>query len=214
MTHPPLPPVAEPSGDRPARLRDRLREETRPEHEALDALFETMFRPDAAALYATFLRMNREAHRAIEPRLAGGALPEDLAPGGERRRAAERDCAALGLPDASAPHERDLAARLLPERPTRFEALGMAYVLEGSRLGARFMLKALARGEAGADARNGLPAHYLEASGDTRPFADLLKAMERASAREGDEAVRAARATFRYFTALATGRSFEETAQA
>ncbi len=206
----PAGPIA--SSEPDARLRDRLRAETRGEHEALDALFADMLEPGSGDLYTTFLRMNREAHRAIEPLLA----PADLAFDASRREAAERDCAALGLGSETAPAERERARTLLPSRPGRAEAFGMAYVLEGSRLGARFMIKALRAEGRDADSRKDLPTHYLEASGDTRPFADLLKAMEVASLSrsEADTAVEAARTTFRYFRALALGSDIGGTAQA
>ena len=185
------------AGDRePPTLRERLRTETRQDHEALDALFDGMLEDESHGRYRGFVAMNLLAHRAIEPRLVGALAEAGWQPG-DRLEAAERDAHALGL-ETVEPPPFALAPLALPA------AFGVAYVLEGSRLGARFMLKALQAREADAT-RNGLPTHYLQASGDPSPFRNLLTAMNEAGMTEDDQtlAVEAARQTFRYFRQIA-----------
>lgn len=180
------------------RLRDRLRLETRSEHEALDAGFDGMLAPGAEALYAQFLLTNRAGHEAVEPILRRSPLavfnPAIWEPGG-RLEALTADCRALALPRFAAPTRLDLS-------PALPEALGAAYVLEGSRLGAAFLLKALRRSSTAH-----LPVRYLLASRDPEPFRRLLGVMNGAdlSERDGDRAVAAANQTFRTFRALAEG---------
>jgi heme oxygenase len=185
------------AGDRePPTLRERLRTETRQDHEALDALFDGMLQDEGDGRYRGFVAMNLLAHRAIEPRLVSALAEAGWQPG-DRLEAAERDAHALGL-ETVEPPPFALAPLALPA------AFGVAYVLEGSRLGARFMLKALQAREADAT-RNGLPTHYLQASGDPSPFRNLLTAMNEAGMTEEDQtlAVEAARQTLRYFRQIA-----------
>lgn len=183
--------------DRPAAgdetLRDRLRAETREPHEALDARFAAMMGGERA-VYARFLAMNRDAHAALEPLLARSPLGETWRADG-RLAAARRDCDALGLAEPAAPSRFERAEL------TRAEAFGVAYVLEGSRLGAKFLLRGLARDPA----RNSMPTHYLQASSDAGPFAGLLRSMAETGLPrdEFDASVEAARATFRFFGRLA-----------
>ncbi|MBB3997011.1 biliverdin-producing heme oxygenase [Aureimonas pseudogalii] len=180
----------------PPTLRERLRIETRQDHEALDALFDGMLEDESDRRYRGFVAMNLLAHRAIEPRLVGALAEAGWQPG-DRLEAAERDARALGL-EAAEPPPFPLAPLAVPA------AFGVAYVLEGSRLGARFMLKALKAREADAP-RNRLPTHYLQASGDPSPFRNLLTAMNEAGMTEDDQtlAIEAARRTFRYFRQIA-----------
>ncbi|WP_156369400.1 biliverdin-producing heme oxygenase [Aureimonas sp. Leaf324] len=187
----PAPSRAEPS------LRDRLRTDTRDAHEALDASFSDMFADASGAQYRRFIAMNREAHEAIEPVLAGSPLGRPGAGGdhADRLDAAQRDAQALGI------EPRPASPFPLP-RPDIFEAFGIAYVLEGSRLGAKYMLRAINRDERLSGAR--WPTHYLEASSDARPFTRLLDRMAAEPASEDDmrRATAAADATFRYFRML------------
>ncbi len=192
----PLP--ASPSQDHPApSLRDRLRADTREAHEALDASFAGMFSDPEGAHYRRFIAMNLAAHEAIEPVLAASplGLMEDGTPETPRLRAARQDARQLGLPDIS-PGRFPLPA------PDLAEAFGIAYVLEGSRLGAKYMSRAIKRDTSGGDTR--WPTYYLEASADVRPFTRLL---ERMAAEPVDEAgirraVEAADTTFRFFRML------------
>ena len=176
-----------------ARLRDRLRAETRAEHEALDAGFAEMLAPGREALYARFLLTNRAGHEAVEPLLSRSPLPwtDD-----GRLAALRADCRALRLPRLRPP------AVPAGPRPTLPDALGAAYVLEGSRLGAAFLLKALRRNPA-----SGLPVRYLQASSDPAPFRRLIGLANETdwSQAEMDRAVASANRTFRTFRALAEG---------
>ncbi|WP_182086825.1 biliverdin-producing heme oxygenase [Aureimonas sp. ME7] len=186
-----------PAAARPS-LRDRLRSDTREAHEALDASFADMFGDAEGARYRRFLRMNHLAHEAIEPILSGSPLDwtgRD-APDAGRLAAVRRDAEAIGLPPEPAPG--------FPiENPDLPEALGIAYVLEGSRLGAKFMLRALKR--EGAGSGDPWPTAYLEASSDARPFAHLIERMDAEPMNEGmvRRAVSAADETFRFFQRLA-----------
>lgn len=188
---------ASPSSSRPApSLRDRLRADTREAHEALDASFAGMFADATGAEYRRFIAMNLAAHEAIEPVLAQSPLGR-LQDEGETGRldAARRDASELGVEAASGP------VFPLPG-PDIFEAFGVAYVLEGSRLGAKYMSRAIKRDRNVNGA--GLPTAYLEASSDARPFTRLLDRMAAEAADEADvrRAVAAAEATFRYFRSL------------
>lgn len=189
---------AAPIPDRATSLRDRLRRDTRTEHEALDARFEGMFAEPGLPRYGGFLAMNLAAHRAIEPILAASPLAgAGWSPTG-RLEALERDAGTLGLDTA---HE-GIPAFPIPA-PTLPQAFGIAYVLEGSRLGARFMAKALRADPAGP--RNAMPMAYLDMSSDPAPFRGLLAAMA-ASGPGGDEealSVIAADETFRFFREIA-----------
>ncbi len=185
--------------ERAARLRDRLRAETRVEHEKLDALFADMLEPGQEDLYASFLRTNRAGHAAVEPLLDRGPLRE-TAPDwscGSRLEALEDDCRTHALAPLGAPSV-PLPGSGLPE------ALGMAYVLEGSRLGAAFLLKALRRQTPGSETRS---TRYLEVSSDPEPFRRVIGALNAVSLsnEEADRMIVAANQTFRYFRALAEG---------
>lgn len=175
-------------------LRDRLRADTREAHEALDARFAAMMAGDTNR-YALFLVMNRDAHAAIEPLLAAGPLAGAWQATG-RLEAVRRDCQVLGLGE-----ERAEPPRFGLDAGSRAAAFGLAYVLEGSRLGAKYLLRALAR----APARNPLPTHYLEASSDAGPFTGLMRAMARESfsPAEFSRSTEVARHTFRFFGRLA-----------
>lgn len=188
--------IPAPSRSEPS-LRDRLRADTQAAHEALDASFADMFADTSGGQYRRFIAMNLQAHEAIEPVLAQSPLGRPGADGdhADRLDAARRDAEVLGVePRAAAPFS-------LP-RPDIFEAFGIAYVLEGSRLGAKYMSRAIKRDERLSGAR--WPTHYLEASSDARPFTWLLDRMAAEPAGEADmrRAVAAADATFRYFRML------------
>ncbi|WP_061930797.1 biliverdin-producing heme oxygenase [Aureimonas sp. AU22] len=188
---------ASPSSQSVPSLRDRLRADTREAHEALDASFAGMFADATGTRYARFIAMNRAAHAAIDPVLAASplaGLKDEEAPA-DRLDAAHRDALALGL--APAP-----PVRFPLPGPDLFEAFGIAYVLEGSRLGAKYMLRAIKIDQRTDDVR--WPTDYLEASSDARPFTRLLDRMaaERADEPAIRRAVEAADVTFRFFRSL------------
>ena len=156
-----------------------------------------MLEPGATVLYEGFLRMNLAAHRQIEPILAASAIANVTPPWqlGHRLEALEADARAFGV-SAAPSRPFPIAA------PDLSQAFGMAYVLEGSRLGAKFLLKGLAR----APAQN-RPVGYLQASSDPEPFRRLLAALDREALSPPDieRMVDAANRTFQYFRALTEG---------
>jgi heme oxygenase (biliverdin-IX-beta and delta-forming) len=105
-----------------------------------------------------------------------------------RRAALARDLAALGLPPLSTAAE---------STPSRAFGVGLLYVLEGSRLGARFLARRVRRG--GAD----LPIAYLSHGDDAdlwRSFLVWLEAQPKVGL-QTDEAVAGARYGFQCFSA-------------
>jgi len=128
-------------------LRDRLRAATTDSHAALDATV-SGWRLQSATGYGAFLSASAAALAPLEQALERAGVAEWLPdwPTRARRAALAEDLAALGLSGpAFAPAEVSSPA---------FGA-GLLYVLEGSRLGARF----LSRQVRAADA--GLPLAYL-----------------------------------------------------
>ena len=126
-------------------LRERLRAATAESHAALDATV-SAFGVETPAGYAAFLAGSAAALVPLElglERVGVGAWLPDW-PRRARREALARDLAALELaPPASEP------ARI----PSPAFGAGLLYVLEGSRLGARFLVR-----RAGAA---GAPRAYL-----------------------------------------------------
>jgi heme oxygenase len=129
-----------PNGSREAEtLRDRLRRATGPAHGRLDSAFaglDLRLRPD----YERFLLVNARVVPALEQAMERGGIERVLPdwPGRRRAAALRRDLRRLGL---AAPLPTPLPAAL--ESGTAFGQLGIAYALEGSRLGARLLLRAV-----------------------------------------------------------------------
>ena len=128
-------------------LRDRLRAATADSHAALDAAV-SGWRLQTAAGYGAFLSASAAALSPLEHALERAGVTDWLPdwPARARRTALARDLAVLGL---SAPISEPA------EVASPAFGAGVLYVLEGSRLGARF----LARQVRAADA--GLPLAYL-----------------------------------------------------
>lgn len=121
-------------------LRDTIREATRRSHARLDAAINwvDLCRPD---YYASFLRGQAEALLPLESALERHGI-HDLLPDWESRRrtpALEHDLAALDIGVDPLP-----VPRLGPENDLTPELLGITYVLEGSRMGARVILSRIA----------------------------------------------------------------------
>ena len=122
----------------PSELRAHLRAATRDVHGDLDRRFAAILDPAADSLYRAFLRMNAACHGVLEAWLAA-RLPRPVA--GLRRPltgALEADMAALALEPVP------VAEPWPPFAPSRRglpEAAGVLYVVDGSRLGARMILK-------------------------------------------------------------------------
>ena len=166
-------------------LRQTLRTRTDDLHEELDSLlgrFDLGHRSEYREFLITHARVLPAVERALEQGGIAGILPDWDA----HRRAPllERDLAALGetLPEPIA---------VAPASGTP-ELLGTAYVIEGSRLGSRFLAKRV--GDA-------MPAEYLHAAGQQRAWPALLTALDDAelAPAEVDRAVEAARGCFALF---------------
>lgn len=135
--------------------------------------------------YRRFLGFHARTVPAIEGALAAAGLAELVDGWGEGRRseALKSDLSALG-------HSMPAPAPA-PPITTTAEALGAAYVLEGSRLGGRVL-----RGRVGKH----LPARFLGES-THNPWPHVVAALDRHlhSEADVDEARLAARRTFGFF---------------
>ena len=113
---------------------EHLRSATSDAHDRLDAAFSSLNLKDLDD-YRTFLIAHARAYLPVEAAIA--AAPDAWLPEGwrsiRRSEALEADCAAMGLGinDEFEPPTLDSAA----------EIAGALYVLEGSRLGARFLTR-------------------------------------------------------------------------
>lgn len=179
----------------PRTLRDALRAATSQSHARLDALFEAVTDPARSELYERFIVMNHAGHEASEPVLVDSPLLQVLPewPTWSRLPALRLDMAEMRLPPLALP-------AFAPARPDLPQAVGIAYVLEGSRLGAAVIHRQLQKS---LSSRRGpaLACHYLrDGAGGRhfRSFIDTVSALdwnERSLNRAGEAAV----ATFDYF---------------
>jgi len=159
-------------------LRTKLRAATADEHRRT----EDSFAANLAALpdsYGDFLDAHARAFPAIGRALAFGL---DWAPWRTRWFDLQSDLAAL---DRNQP-----PALTLPPVTSGAEALGMAYVLEGSRLGGTVILKRIPAG---------LPVSYLRGALDRAPWQRLLALLETVVPADEAAAIAGARAAFRAF---------------
>ncbi|WP_227026743.1 biliverdin-producing heme oxygenase [Corallococcus soli] len=188
-------------------LLQRLKTETRSHHERTEGVVRLMDAHLTPGDYQRHLEDFYGLYVPLEARLAGplSALGPALALGSRwKAPLLEEDLRALG-------HDAASLARLpraspLPSIPGLAEALGCAYVLEGSTLGGQLILRHLAR-HFGSDARVGTFA-FFRAYGEQvgpmwRAFGDVLtQASERAASEAFDAAVvQGARDTFDAFAA-------------
>lgn len=122
-------------------LRQRLRLETRSDHEALDQAVDLIGRPPDFAQYRSLLTRLYGLHSRIEPVLAL-VLPPSLIAHRSRLDALRHDLVGCGIaPDTFhtiAPIDR------LPVIANRAAALGVFYVMEGSTLGGQIIARHLA----------------------------------------------------------------------
>ena len=166
-------------------LRQALRRGTEDLHEALDERLGRFDLGDPAD-YRAFLKIHARVLPPVERALEEGGIAAILADWESHRRAPllQRDLAALG---EAMPLPVDVAA--VEGAPA---LLGTAYVVEGSRLGSRF----LSRRVGGA-----MPAEYLIAAGQQKAWPALLDALDKAglAPADGDRALAAARACFGLF---------------
>ncbi|MCP1198815.1 biliverdin-producing heme oxygenase [Notoacmeibacter sp. MSK16QG-6] len=143
MTHlSPSPAASRPSAARS--LRHGLREETREAHEALDTVM-SQYRLDDASNYAAFLRIHEAVLPAIERALEAEGIAADLPdwPMRQRRDALAADLAELpGSPPCLMASPPDL-----PDLSSRAARFGATYVLEGSRMGAKLLVRSVPEGD-------------------------------------------------------------------
>lgn len=170
-------------------LRDRLRALTSQDHAALDAIASALDLETALG-YGDFLRASAAALIPLELALERAGVEGwlDDWPLRSRRAALALDLAALGL---SAPVSE-------PEpTPSRAFGVGLLYVLEGSRLGARVLARRVRQAEPD------MPVAYLTHGDDAHPWRSFLTWLE-AQPKVGlrtDEAVAGARYGFQCFSA-------------
>ena len=170
-------------------LRERLRGATASDHEALDGLAAGLDF-DSVSGYGRFLYASAAALTPLELALERAGVESWLPDWSSRtrRKALARDLAAMGLTPP------DLSVHPTPERPF---GLGLLYVLEGSRLGARFLARRVLQ------ARPDLPIDYLTHGDDAnlwRSFLTWLEAQPKVGLRT-DEAIAGARYGFQCFSA-------------
>ncbi|WP_419729546.1 biliverdin-producing heme oxygenase [Lichenicola sp.] len=173
-------------------LRDRLRRETRPAHDALDQALDLIDRPIDLPGYTRLLARFHGFHRAIEPALAA-TLPAALTEGRSKLSALRHDLLTCGM------REHEIAALSaiagLPALTGRPEAMGALYVVEGSTLGGRLIGRHMQRNPAiPADA-----CHYFNVYGEGtgERWREICDALERVSDPDTDDrAMGAANAIF------------------
>jgi heme oxygenase len=128
--------VAHLTGRKPT-IRSLLKEATAPDHERLDGLL-AAFDLQTLAGYRRFLEINAAALIPLERALVEGDVDE-LLPDWERRTRSEAMRADLA---ATGGRTRPLTQ---PQFDSTFDLLGTLYVLEGSRLGAAYLIKHVKR---------------------------------------------------------------------
>lgn len=173
-------------------LRERLRDATSAAHRELDAQLSS-FDLTVFSGYRRFLQANAGALLPLEAALVEAGVAEIFPDWPERARshAIATDLARLG---------RDAQATVSVPPMTPGGVLGTMYVLEGSRLGAKFLLKTIADS---ADPRIGEATAYLGHGAGKRLWQSFLSRLQSEEACEEpcdeDEMIEAARAAFAAF---------------
>ncbi len=172
-------------------LRERLRNETRGAHDALDRALDLLGAPLGLPQYRCLLGRFHGFHRALEPALAAQLDPA-LLRGRAKLPALEHDLRACGMqPEEVA----ELPVLALPLIQGRAEAMGAFYVAEGSTLGGRLISRHL-RGNAAlpADAHRYFNVYGEQTGERWRDACAALNAS--ATDGEGNRTVRTAGAVF------------------
>jgi heme oxygenase (biliverdin-IX-beta and delta-forming) len=162
-----------------------LRAATAADHEIVDSAF-SAFDLSNPGDYGRFLRAHARALPSIETAVSGMDLPVKLRP---RSAMLAADLDMLGATDPG--------PSPFPAPGDQAEAFGMAYVIEGSRLGGSLIARTLP---------DGAPASYLSAGhlrGEWRAFLD---AFDHAAGDDGtwlDRATASAKQVFRHYAAAA-----------
>jgi heme oxygenase (biliverdin-IX-beta and delta-forming) len=171
---------------------DRLRQDTRVAHAELDESLHLIDRLSSmqqrAAVLAGYHRLHHAAEAAIAPFLGAIADPDFAA-----RRRCQMIAEGIGI----------LGQELLPERAasldisTPAEAFGALYVLEGSSLGGRVILKELKRGSVSLAGLGFLDPYGLNTGPRWRSFLAILE-REVQSGEQQSDAVTGALNTFAF----------------
>ncbi|MCL9999129.1 MAG: biliverdin-producing heme oxygenase [Erythrobacter sp.] len=182
-------------------LRTHLRAATMAAHDLLDHAMQAANGWQTRADYARFLSLQHAARAPLESWLAAHA-PADLVPPPQTGLIAQ-DLARLGLP-SPAP-----APLFTIGRPGPGAALGIAWVLAGSALGNKAIVKQVVRIGGG-----GWPVAFLGDDGAMAFWQGLRARIERPAApAEAEGATRAAEAVFAHFLGVAEGGQAEDAAR-
>ena len=169
-------------------LRERLRDATSAAHRALDAQL-SAFDLTVFSGYRRFLQASAGALLPLEAALIEAGVARMFPDWPERARSAAI-AADLGRLDSA------VQATVSVPPLTRSGVLGTMYVLEGSRLGAKFLLKAVADA---ADPRIGGATAYLRHGTGRRLWQTFLSKLETGDTYDEDEAICAASGAFAAF---------------
>lgn len=128
-----------PTSDLP--LSALFKQGTTQEHEKLDKRIMALAPFSSRERYALFVRTQARLHRVVSPWYQGDALTAWLPDLAQRDRldAVLADCADFGLSEQDLQDDADAARRAQVD--DRHAALGWLYTVEGSNLGAAFLLK-------------------------------------------------------------------------
>ncbi len=169
-------------------LRERLKDATAAAHRELDAQM-SAFDLTVFSGYRHFLQASAGALVPLEAALVEAGISKLFADWPERSRSAAiaADLDRLG---------REAHATVSVPPLTRSGMLGTMYVLEGSRLGAKFLLKAVADA---ADPRIGEATAYLSHGAGKRLWQSFLAKLASEDSCDEDEVIEAARSAFAAF---------------
>jgi len=169
-------------------LRQRLRDATAAAHRELDAQLSS-FDLTAFSGYRRFLQASAGALLPLEAALVHAGVTKMFPDWHERARseAIAADLDRLG---------GDAQSTVSVPPLTRSGVLGTMYVLEGSRLGAKFLLKTVADA---SDPRIGQATAYLSHGAGKRLWQSFLSKLQSEEACDEDEAIEAACAAFAAF---------------
>jgi len=169
-------------------LRERLRDATAAAHRELDAQM-SAFDLTVLSGYRRFLEASAGALLPLEAALVDAGVARRFPDWPERARSAAvaADLDRLG---------RKAHATVSVPPLTQSGVIGTVYVLEGSRLGAKFLLKAVADA---ADPRMGQATAYLSHGTGKRLWQSFLAKLAGEEACDEDEAIAAARSAFAAF---------------
>jgi len=169
-------------------FRERLRDATSAAHRELDAQL-SAFDLTVFSGYRRFLQASAAALLPLEAALVDAGVARMFPDWPERSRSAAI-AADLGRLGSAMPWP-------VPVSPlTQSGMLGTMYVLEGSRLGAKFLLKTVADS---ADPRVGEATAYLSHGAGKRLWQSFLSKLTGEASCDEDEAIEAARLAFAAF---------------